>query len=178
MRTIGLPEDHGWRARDGFSIVVADRGAVRFDIPTGWVTAFGGDCDMHVSDAEPPDDEYSLKLTVLRLPVPVTDLPPLDAMVAGVAAPSRVGGATDLVGPVCQDGARAELAWVQWRFTEGGREAIQRTLVGRGGGVHALFTSTLWAADEERFEPAWVELRRSLEVGVAYDLSGRDPRRN
>ncbi len=173
-----MPEDHGWQARDGFSIVVADRGAVRFDVPTGWVTAFGGDCDLHVTDAEPPDDDLSLKLTVLRLPVPVTDLPPLDAMAAGVAKPSRGDGATDLIGPVVEQGARAELAWMQWRFTEGGREAIQRTLVGRGPGVHALFTSTLWSDDEQRFEAAWVELRRSLEVGVSYDLNGRDPRQN
>lgn len=173
-----MPQDHGWKAREGFSIVVADRGAVRFDIPTGWVTAFGPDCDMHVTDAEPPDDELSLKLTVLRLPVPVTELPPLDAMVAGVVTPERTQGAHDLTGPVAEDGARAKLAWMQWRFIESGREAIQRTLVGRGSGVHALFTSTLWADDEQRFEPAWVELRRSLEVGVSYDLSGRDPRRN
>jgi hypothetical protein len=63
-------------------------------------------------------------------------------------------------------------------FVEDGRDAISRTVLARGGGLHAVFTVALWADREEDFEPAWTELRRSLEVGKSYDLSGRDPRRN
>ena len=34
-----LPQNHGWTARPGNKIVVADRGALRFEIPQNWVVA-------------------------------------------------------------------------------------------------------------------------------------------
>ena len=34
-RAFDLPDNHGWRARPGNSVFVANRGAVRFSAPTG-----------------------------------------------------------------------------------------------------------------------------------------------
>ena len=36
-RTLQLPENHGWTARDGYNVFVADRGMVRLDFPEGWI---------------------------------------------------------------------------------------------------------------------------------------------
>ena len=36
-KTLKLKEGHGWKSRPGYSIFVADRGAVRFDFPKTWV---------------------------------------------------------------------------------------------------------------------------------------------
>lgn len=173
-----VPADHGWRSREGFSIVVADRGAVRFDVPVGWQIGRGDDCDLELTDAPPPDDECSLKMSLLRVPVPADSAPPLVELLRSVAFSPNGPAITSSDEPVHETGGGAELAWVQARFCEDGREAITRTLIARGPGLHALFTLSLWADDEERIEPAWQELRRSLELGKAYDTSGRDPRRN
>ena len=47
-KTLRLKDGHGWSARPGCNVLVADRGAVRFDYPEGWVVV--------------PDERGSLKL--------------------------------------------------------------------------------------------------------------------
>lgn len=170
-----LPKDHGWQSRDGFSIVVADRGALRFDVPSDWRVCPGENCDLQVTDKPPPDDDVRLEVTLLRGPT-MPGAPSLVELLRQVATPGPE--VTDLEDPVLETSARSELAWTSWRWVEDGRQAIARTVLSRGPGLHALLTLSLWADDQARCEPAWHELRRSLAVGVAVDISGRDPRRN
>lgn len=173
-----LPKDHGWKTREGFQIVLADRGVVRFDVPVGWHIERGEDCDLRVTDVPPPDDDCSLKMSILRVPRLKPDVgPPLDEMLRGVSDSPDMD-VTAVFEPVLETSEGAQVAWMETHFVEDGRDAISRTVLARGGGLHAVFTVALWADREEDFEPAWAELRRSLEVGKSYDLSGRDPRRN
>ena len=39
-----LKKNHNWKAPDGYRIFVADRGAVRFNIPDGWIVEPDADC--------------------------------------------------------------------------------------------------------------------------------------
>src|SRR6185437_6382773 len=66
-RTLKLPEKHGWHAKPGFKIFVADRGAVRFDFPDDWVVIPDADA-IKFHDKQPPDDDCTLALSVMRLP--------------------------------------------------------------------------------------------------------------
>lgn len=66
-RTLRLPEKHGWHARPGYKIFVADRGAVRFDFPEDWVVIPGED-SIKFHDKQPPDDDCTLAMSVMRLP--------------------------------------------------------------------------------------------------------------
>ena len=177
-RAMRVPADHGWKAREGYQIVVADRGAVRFDVPREWQVERGDDCDLVATDRPPPDDDCRLKMSLLpmRLP-PEVEGPPLLEMMGWISDPQDLE-VTAIFEPVIEPCAGAELAWSELHYVEDGRDAISRTVVARGGGLHVVFTLALWSDQRERFEPAWTELRRSIEVAKSYDLSGRDPRRN
>lgn len=170
-----MPKDHGWVTREGFQIIVADQGALRFDVPSGWQVTPGEDCDLHITDTAPPDDDCCLKVTLFRFPF-VPDAPPLLELLQQVAERSMT--ASVRTGPTLERAAGADLVWEQARYDEDGREAVSRTVIARGSGRYALLTMALWADREVDFEPAWVELRSSLVLGASYDLSGRDPRRN
>ena len=61
-----LKPDHGWRAKPGHKIFVADRGAVRFDIPESWVLEPGDD-SIRFNDKKPPDDDCLLQVSVMYL---------------------------------------------------------------------------------------------------------------
>ena len=37
MQSFDLPENHGWKAKPGNRIFVADRGAMRFEVPNTWI---------------------------------------------------------------------------------------------------------------------------------------------
>lgn len=65
-QTLKLKENHGWRAKPGYKIFVADRGAVRFDIPQEWIMDPGKD-SIKFHDRTPPDDDCLLQVSVLHL---------------------------------------------------------------------------------------------------------------
>ena len=67
-RTLQLSEAHGWHARPGCKIFVADRGVVRFDFPEDWVVIPEETGTIKFHDRPPPDDDCTLALSVLRLP--------------------------------------------------------------------------------------------------------------
>lgn len=174
---VKIPRDHGWKAREGFQIVVADRGVVRFDVPRTWHVQRGDGSDLMATDKPPPDDDGKIQMSVLRVPIPPGEGPPLLDLLRSLSDPPDID-VTEAIEPILEPSEGAELGWSELHFVEDGRDAISRTVLARGGGIHALFTMVLWADDRERFEPAWEELRHSIEVGKSYDLSGRDPRRN
>lgn len=176
---VSLPEDHGWSVREGFKAVVADRGAVRFDIPSDWHSEFGTTCDLLLTDRPPPEDECRVEFSLLRVPVVAgVEFPLLDFFdeATGAADPEvhTVGEPT----LVRREGL--ELVWRESLYIEeeSGREAVRRSLLAAGSGLFALFTMAQYADVRERTEPAWRELCDSIELGAHYDLTGRDPRRN
>jgi hypothetical protein len=68
--TLKLRPDHRWKAKPGCEILVADRGAVRFDIPEDR-TLEKGDDSVRFHDREPPDDDCLLQMTLMTLPAEV-----------------------------------------------------------------------------------------------------------
>ena len=51
--TLKLKKDHLWKAKPGYTIFVADRGAVRFDIPQGWIVEPGPDSTKFIMEKLP-----------------------------------------------------------------------------------------------------------------------------
>ena len=64
--TFDLPDDHGWTARPGNSIFVANRGAVLFEYPSHWVLKPDGN-SICLYDREAPNDNMRLQVSVIRL---------------------------------------------------------------------------------------------------------------
>src|SRR6266496_1579784 len=70
-----LNKSHGWRARPGQKIFVADRGALRIEFPEDWVV-IPDDDSIKFYDKQPPDDDCCLAVSYMRLPpVDLSGLP-------------------------------------------------------------------------------------------------------
>jgi len=161
-----LKKNHNWKAPDGYRIFIADRGAVRFNIPEGWVVEPDSD-SIKFYDVKPPDDNCRLACSYLRLP-PQVDWSslPLDNLI-NVALngdernPVREG---EIVHKQRPD---LEAAWADYRFVDPvlKRAAYTRLCIARGSLIQALLTFDYWPEDAARFAPVWAEVIRSLQLG-------------
>ncbi len=163
--TYKLKKNHSWKAPPGFRIFVADRGAVRFNIPQDWVIDPDSD-STKCYDGEPPDDNCRLACSYLRLP-------PIDWSGLDLAELIRVATEGDerdltLYGEVVRQRREdLELAWADYSFTDPveKRGAYTRICIGRGSNIQTLITLDYWPEDAERLMPVWEEVTRSLQLG-------------
>ncbi len=164
-RTLKLTEPHGWHSSPGYNIFVADRGAVRFDIPQGWIIKPDSP-SIKFHDHEPPDDDCTLALTVMHLPpgdwsgVPLGTL--IEQLVRAETRPGAEWGEVVVGGRVDLD-----LAWIETRFadpTQGQRRARSRIALARAENIQPLITFDFWEDDVFRSVPVWDEILRSLRV--------------
>lgn len=163
--TSKLKKGHSWKATPGFRIFVADRGAVRFNIPQGWVIEPDSD-SIKFYDGKPPDDNCRLACSYLRLP-------PIDWSGLHLSELIKVATQGDpreatLVGEILEkQRPDLELAWADFEFLdpEEQRKAFTRICIARGSGIQALITLDYWPEDGARLAPMWQELLRSLQLG-------------
>lgn len=161
--------NHTWKAPDGYKILVADRGAVSFNIPVKWhLDKFE---PLELYDKAPPDDNTRLSMTFWRLPPGVewSGLP-LDTLLLDSTqkhdpeSKAETLERTD-VQPIKRDDL--EMVWTQHRFIDPveKREAISRHLAARGFDVMVLITMDFWVDDTKKITPVWNEVVRSLQLG-------------
>ena len=167
-----LAKDHAWRAKPGYQIVVLDRGAVRFDVPQGWVIG-PGEGAVELRDRPSPDDLCLIQASVVYAP-PGTDWRSLP-LAELFEAVTDVGHQEVIARGPAQHEERPglELAWRETRYVDPGenREAHSCTLVARGADIHAVITISWWPEDAARFAPVWDELLRSLRLGEYRDAT-------
>ena len=165
-KTLKLKDGHGWTAKLGHQILVIDRGAVRFDVPQGWVPV-PQEKSFQLYNARPPDDDCRLEASVLYLNPRIdwSDLH-IETLLADVVKPAfheakTFGEVTHVTRP------DLELAWIEARYLDGPerRPARTRTCMARRGVIQALLTMDFWEDDAERFTPVWDEALRSLQLG-------------
>jgi hypothetical protein len=164
--SLKLKRDHRWRARPGHRIFVADRGAVRFDFPQGWVLRMG-ERSVCLHDREPPEDDCRLEVSFTRLPpVDWSGMPVEQLLDTAVGSDTREPGGRGQTRVVRRHGLR--LAWTELRFADPveHRPARSRILVGLGNNVQCLITFDFWETDAARLAPAWDEVVRTLELGI------------
>ena len=161
-----LKPNHTWRAPDGYRIFVADRGAVRFNIPQGWVIEPDSD-SIKFYDAKPPDDNCRLACSYLRLPpqvdwssLPLSEL--IDVALRGDERNTVREG--DIVHKRRAD---LEAAWADFGFTDPvlKRKAYTRLCIARGSNIQALLTLEYWPEDAARIATVWAEVIRSMQLG-------------
>jgi hypothetical protein len=163
-----LRKNHGWKAKPGYQIFVADRGAVRFDIPQGWVVA-PAEGAVKICDREPPDDNCSIQLTIIRVPegFPWGMFPLAQMLADATAEDEKDMGVLAKSDVVTIERPDMEIAWRETRFVDEKeqREAISRSLIARAGNLQPLITFDFWVDDAPRLYPVWDELLRSLRLG-------------
>lgn len=163
-RTLKLPEKHGWHAKPGFKIFVADRGAVRFDFPEDWVVIPSAD-SIKFHDKEPPDDDCTLAVSVMRLPPGDWSGLPVATLVKQLVEHDRREVIS--IGEVVEvKRADLDLAWAEVRFMDPNekRPARSRTCLSRASDVQPLITFDFWEPDAPRLGKVWDEILRSLRV--------------
>jgi hypothetical protein len=164
-RTLKLPKKHGWHAKPGYKIFVADRGAVRFDFPDEWVVVPGSD-SIKFHDKEPPDDDCTLALSVKRLPPPVDwSLMKLPEVIKMLIEEDTRG--VTLRGEIIDiHRTDLDLAWAEVGFIDPNekRPARSRTCLARASNVMPLITFDFWEDQAPKLGKIWDEILRSLRV--------------
>jgi hypothetical protein len=175
-KTLKLKDTHGWKARPGCRIFVADKGAVRFDFPMHWIMEPTSDC-IQFHDRQPPDDDCRLAVSYQRLPAIDWSGAPLADMLRQVIDDDPRG--LTLTGDVV-DVRRADLhlVWAEGNFIDPQelRAAVGRIAIGIGSNIQVLLTFDYWATDAERFAPVWDDVLQSLQVGTYIPDPTRVPR--
>ena len=162
-------------ARPGYNVFIADRGAVAFNYPQGWVILPGND-SIKLHDRQPPDDDCVLAVSVMRLP-PVKggwDGLPLERLVREMVKNDK-RGASQLGEVRNEKRPDLELSWAELSFIDPAqlRTARSRCCLARANLVQPLITMDFWESDLERVGPVWDEVLRSLKVGLELTPPGR-----
>jgi hypothetical protein len=167
-----LDENHTWRAKPGYRIFVADEGAIRFDVPESWIFVAGED-SFKFHDRQPPDDDCTLEVSLLRHSrIDWTGLP-LPQLIGQVIT-HESGDAIKPEEVRLISRPDVEMAWTEIAFTDRQqrRPARSRICVARGAHLHALFTFSFWLDDFTALDPVWGDVLNSLELGIIV----KDPR--
>ncbi|HEY9626889.1 MAG TPA: hypothetical protein V6C84_06275 [Coleofasciculaceae cyanobacterium] len=170
--TLELKDDHRWQSNSGYKIFVADRGAVRFDVPQDWF--FEADAQsFRFLDRQPPNDDCRLEMSFNRLPEGDWAGFPLQSTLRKIVDDDKrqVIAKTDITTVKRQT---ARIVWTEIKFIDAqeNREAFSRICIGLGSNVQCLITFDYWADDADRLIPVWDEVLRSLTLGLYI----RDPR--
>ena len=169
-RVFDLPANHGWRAKPGNSIFVANRGAVYFEYPAGWVLKPDGD-SICLYDKEAPDDNMRLQVSVLRLGpdgliIDWAAMPSLASLMeASVLADDARRRTRE--GPMLGASRRnLEYLWLEMDFMDPAekRKAHSRACLARGGNVQAFITMEYWPEDHAVADQVWNDMLESLKL--------------
>jgi len=163
-RTLKLPQKHGWKVKPGYKIFIADRGAVRFDFPEDWVVIPGED-SIKFHDKQPPDDDCTLAMSVMRLPPGDWSGLKLPFLVSKIIEDDSRG--TTLRGPIIDiQRTDLDLAWAEVEFIDPNekRPARSRTCLARASNIQPLITFDFWEDQAPRLGKIWDEILRSLRV--------------
>lgn len=164
--TLDLNPDHHWHATPGYKVFVADRGAVRIDVPQDWI--FEPDTkSFRFLDGAPPDDNCRLELSFNRLPPAEWSNFPLKPLLEKVVEDDtrNVISTSEVVRVNRQT---AQIMWTEIKFIdeEENREAFSRICIGLGSNVQCLITFDFWASEAEKLTPVWDVVLRSLTLGL------------
>ncbi|MBD2441517.1 hypothetical protein [Nostoc sp. FACHB-110] len=171
--TLELKPDHRWESPSGYKIFVANRGAVRFNVPQNWVFE-PQEKSFKFLDQKPPKDDCCLEVSFNQLPPNDWSEFPLKRTLRKVIdEDSRNVIEKSKIYTVQRQTAR--IVWAEIKFIDTQaepREAYSRICIGLGSNVQCLITFDYWVDQAEQLTPVWDEVIRSLTLGLYI----RDPR--
>src|SRR6185437_279934 len=171
--SIPLPATHGWRCKPGNKLFVADRGAVAFEIPHDWVIKHDAKQGLTMHDQAPPDDQARISLTIFRLPPVQGGWGKLSLEQMMIDCEKGRGKKKKGHKPPAKMEMHIEhrpeldLVWAEkgiWPDPENGKPIRCRQLMARARLVQILITFDVYENVTAKFEPAWENLLRSIQV--------------
>lgn len=164
--TLELKENHRWKATPGYRVFVVDQGAVRFDVPQGWILE-PQQTSFRFTDGKPPDDNCCLEVSFNRLPPADYSQIPLPRLLRDVVdRDTRNVIKRSIIHEVNRVALR--LVWTELLFIDSKehRQAFSRIAVGLGAGIQCLLTFDYWVEDAERCLPVWDTALATLQLGL------------
>ncbi len=165
-QTLKLQKNHRWKAKPGYRICVIGRGAVRFDIPQGWIMEPDA-ASIKFYDGAPPDDNCRLEASYNVIPSIDWSGFPLEQLLKEVVEGDHRGQIS--IGEVISvRRVDLRLVWTEFCFQDlvENREAYSRVCIGIGNNVQCLITMDFWPEDRARATPVWDEALRTLKLGM------------
>jgi len=165
-QTLKLQKNHRWKAKAGYRICVIGRGAVRFDIPQGWIMEPDA-ASIKFYDGAPPDDNCRLEASYNVIPSIDWSGFPLEQLLKEVVEGDHRGQIS--IGEVISvRRVDLRLVWTEFCFQDlvENREAYSRVCIGIGNNVQCLITMDFWPEDRARATPVWDEALRTLKLGM------------
>ncbi len=176
IETLRLKERHGWKAKPGYKIFVADHGALRFDVPRDWILD-SGTSSFKFYDRQPPDDNCTLEVSLIRLPpVDWSGLPLSQLILQTVTDEDGCGRIREAdLHPI--DRQDLEMVWAETTFVDPiqQRKAHSRICLARGSNIQVLITFAFWADDASKLAAVWDEVLHSLRLGMFIKDPTRGP---
>lgn len=170
--TLELKPDHHWDSPPGYKIFVADRGAVRFNVPHNWVFE-PQEKSFKFLDGKPPNDDCCLEVSFNHLPPNDWSQFPLKSTLKKVIEDDdRNVIESGEIFTIKRQTAR--IVWTEIKFIDTQaepREAFSRICIGLGSNIQCLITFDYWADQALGLTPVWDEVMRSLTLGLYI----RDP---
>jgi hypothetical protein len=176
-KTFQLRGDHSWRAKEGNSILVLDRGAVRLEVPRRWTVVRGEQGSIRATDKPAPDDECSLEITVYHLPHLVEELPTVADLLARATPPEDDLHHEHVERKPIVETRRGDisLATLETRFRENGRDAASYTQIAMAGEIACLITYAFWDDDRAQAVRVWQDVQDTLVLGWYVEDPTRGP---
>ena len=161
-KTMKFAPDATWKARPGYNVFAADRGAVQFEFPKDWIMLPDAD-SIKFHDRRPPDDDCCLAVSYLRLAeIDWSGLPVSELVEVATSEDERPIYAKGPIHTAKQ--GKIDLAWRERRFIDPKeqRDALTRLCIARKGTVQALITMEIWADQRDIYAPVWDVVLDSL----------------
>ncbi len=153
-----------WNAKQGYRILIADGGAVRFDFPEHWLAGID-EGRVLIVDRQPPLDRCGLMVSCRQITALMSQFP-MDMLLSDVTETGNNRRIT-FRGPIIRIfRPPLEGAWRQMLFMDPrGREACTRVCLARGGRSLATIVFDFWPEDEVHMHLPWMTLIETLAVG-------------
>ena len=178
-REFNLPDNHGWTAKPGNRIFVANQGAVRFEVPNTWTLDMPkGSKSFQFFDGKPPNDDIRLDVRVMYLAASRPDVdwsqlqpweePPIaDWLKKNIAdderEPTRVGN------PLTIRVGDTTIVWAEMDFIDSVEKRPAHTrlcyAMKASAALLAIIAMDYWDDHSGRAKAAWSDILGTLKVG-------------
>ena len=171
QRKFNLSDRHRWEAKPGNRIFVADKGAVRFEIPGDWIVK-PNKKSIKFFDGKPPNDDIRLEVSVIYLATYSVTVDwsqlPLGQLLKNVTDDS-MDNVIEAGEPSGLKLGNVEIAWRQMELMDPGekRPSYSRMCLAREAraGIQAFITIDYWPEDADRAVPVWNDVLGTLRMG-------------
>jgi hypothetical protein len=178
-REFNLPDNHGWTAKPGNRVFVANQGAVRFEVPNTWTIDMPkGSKSFQFFDGKPPNDDIRLDVRVMYLAASRPDVdwsqlqpweePPIaDWLKKNIAdderEPTRVGN------PLTIRVGDTTIVWAEMDFIDPVEKRPAHTrlcyAMKASAALLAIIAMDYWDDHSGRAKAAWSDILGTLKVG-------------